>query len=821
MLATAGLDNAVKLWDVKTRTVRKAFAGHTDGVFTVAFFGHGNALVSAGMDKTVRVWSVTGDKPPLVLTGHQSPVEQVAVSPDDKTIATAGWDRTVRLWDAKTGTQTAVLTGHRGAVFAVAYSADGAWLASGGEDGEVRLWDAKSHALVATLGRHGAAVWSVAFTSNCKLLVSGSSDTTAKLWDVAAKREQATLATSETPPVTAVAYSPDGMSVAVATDQAVIDLYDAATGGKRATLSGHAGGVTCLAYTPDGRTLASGGADKTVRLWNPASGTQTAVLDKHTGTVHAVAVSPDGRRLASAGEDGAVHVWDLPTGTHRATGQGGGGPVYALAFARDGVQLASGGADTVIRLWNPDRPAESVTLKGHERSVRALVYADDALLSGGDDAAIKVWRPAAGRSAVTAESTPHAVAGNAGPVRSLAHLAGADGFVSGGGNGEVMQWALSGPPRGRLDGHLNKPVGALAVHPTGGELLTGGSDGRVLRWRKADPTPPAAAVGRRVPDPPPPLPVLTEFYQDLRASRVPTPPLAVFGAKPELAVRPDDRGLHVRVDANPEQTQRIGLDLHARVRGDFEITAAYEILRADRPKDGHGVGLCLIVDLDAATGDVLELMRASRVHEGDVYGCCRKTVEAGKEQYHHQWYPSGSRAGHLRLTRTGGELTYSARDGGADAFKVLQRLKCGTQDVKQVRFAAYMGFAQNSVDVILKDLRIAPPGSGAVAAADPAEPAAEPPVAPTRGRFHLILAGLLTLLLLLAAVFAFLFAGRRKRDARPARSAAGPAEGSPRAVVFTCPGCGKKLRTQATAAGKSVRCPGCGGQVVVPGGDGE
>src|SRR5262249_45653184 len=66
---------------------------------------------------------------------------------------------------------------------------------------------------------------------------------------------------------------------------------------------GHTQAVFAVAYSPDGNTLASGSADGTVRLWNPNTGLIIATLEGHTGSVLSVAYSPNGKVLASASGD--------------------------------------------------------------------------------------------------------------------------------------------------------------------------------------------------------------------------------------------------------------------------------------------------------------------------------------------------------------------------------------------------------------------------------------------------------------------------------------------------------------------------------------
>src|SRR5262245_2222885 len=90
-----------------------------------------------------------------------------------------------------------------------------------------------------------------------------------------------------------------------------IHIWDLATGKEIRRLRGHKGETTALAFSPDGRTLASGGEDWLVRIWELAGGQERVQLKGHTlkaGGYHAagissLAFSPDGRLLASAGAE--------------------------------------------------------------------------------------------------------------------------------------------------------------------------------------------------------------------------------------------------------------------------------------------------------------------------------------------------------------------------------------------------------------------------------------------------------------------------------------------------------------------------------------
>jgi WD40 repeat protein len=284
-LATGGGDDTVRLWDVATgREVRRLWEGARTvqgpgeapvligeqfHVTTLAFSPDGKLLASAGGDETLRLWDPATGKVARRLLGFERWVSTVVFSPDGKTLATADGSKVLRRWNVATGKELRPLQGHRGRVTCVAFSPDGKTLATGGgRDFEIRLWRAATGKELRQLQGHTYYISSLAFSADGKTLASSSEDGTVYLWDVATGKVLAQLRDPRGGRVHSVAFSPDGRTVAAAEDGGPIYLWEVATKKPRLKLTSPQRRITAIAFSPDGRTLASGSSDTSVLLWD-------------------------------------------------------------------------------------------------------------------------------------------------------------------------------------------------------------------------------------------------------------------------------------------------------------------------------------------------------------------------------------------------------------------------------------------------------------------------------------------------------------------------------------------------------------------------
>jgi WD40 repeat protein len=235
---------------------------------------------------------------------------------------------------------------------AVAFSSDGRTAAVGCADHRTRVWDIDS-ARQDLLLDHGAWVRAVAFSPSGKLLATAGDNGDVRLWELPSGKLRAAC-TSQAGPSRCLAFAADGCALAVGVDHVLVELLGPSTGDRQSRLTDpgpvratQPGGqanvfVAAVAFSPDGATVAAGCSDGVIRLWDVASGDLRRTVSGHVGDISRLAFAPDGRTLASQGKDNVLNLWHLATGQRLLSLDTRGHSLHGLAFSQDGRMLVTG-----------------------------------------------------------------------------------------------------------------------------------------------------------------------------------------------------------------------------------------------------------------------------------------------------------------------------------------------------------------------------------------------------------------------------------------------------------------------------------------------
>lgn len=266
--------------------------------------------------------------------------------------------------------------------------------------------------------------------------------------------------------VNAVAFHPVFSSLASASEDATIKIWDWELGELERTLKGHTKSVTDVDFGgPRGGTLlASCSTDLTIKLWDPSDEYKnTRTLPGHDHSISSIRFIPSGaagapmsgNTLVSASRDKTLKIWDVTTGYCLKTLKGHTGWVRAVSPSIDGRWLISAGDDQIPRLWDAGTGEAKITFLGHEHFLECVAFAPS-----------------------TAYVHLASIAGYKKPPPT----ASSGEFLATGGRDKLIKiWDNRGTCHKTLVGHDNW-IRGLLFHPSGRYLLSVSDDRKIRCW---------------------------------------------------------------------------------------------------------------------------------------------------------------------------------------------------------------------------------------------------------------------------------------------------------------------------------------------------
>lgn len=189
----AGISGSALVWNLDAPNTKMVLEGeHRDLVYAARWSPDGRLIATAGYDSLIVLWDTQSGKPLRTLTGHNGAVFDVAFSPDGALLASASGDQTIKVWLVRDGTRLDTLKEPQGEQFSVAFTPDGNNIVAAGADRRIRLWKLKSrekaeiNPMLESRFAHEATINAISILPSGDRLVSTALDRSMKSWSLPA-----------------------------------------------------------------------------------------------------------------------------------------------------------------------------------------------------------------------------------------------------------------------------------------------------------------------------------------------------------------------------------------------------------------------------------------------------------------------------------------------------------------------------------------------------------------------------------------------------------------------------------------------------------
>jgi WD40 repeat protein len=490
-------EKVARAWSVPDGRLLHKFGGDAF-VMAVTVSADGKLVATGEADNVVRIWDAVSGKEirRIQMTAEQPNrdpnqvdgpplVAALNFGPDGKTIAVSYGQRgAAAVWDITTGAE--VNTWSKDQYYPFFYSRDGKRFAAIGDG--VLIVDTATGAEVKAI-QHGTdpnsptSIMGAVLNGDGTRLATSTQEQIIRFWDVDASKELWSVNVQGY--ANDLTISRDGSTLAANCHEEEgikLRLFETATGKEIQKITRPANDVAALAFSPDGKTLASGGIGHTLQLWDIASGKPVEGPPGHPGSMTTIAVAPDGRLLATCSDrDPNIRIWDTATGreVRRLEGQKTG--VDEVTISPDGKLLASAVRGGQVFLWEVATGRLVHKLGDDDAELGPyLRFSDDSktLAIGGDGNSVELW------DCTTGKQTREMPA----PTNGLASMLTFH-------DGRLLAYEKPVPINDEGEAHIclwdvtaNRIVRQFAGHPLGASSVILSNDGRMLASRGVDKT---------------------------------------------------------------------------------------------------------------------------------------------------------------------------------------------------------------------------------------------------------------------------------------------------------------------------------------------
>ncbi len=170
-------------------------------------------------------------------------------------------------------------------------------------------------------------------------------------------------------------------------------------------------------------------------------------------------------------------------------------------------------------------------------------------------------------------------------------------------------------------------------------------------------------------------------------------------------IRPEKDGVHLS-SAPPKLVNNLGVSPRFKLRGDFEITAAFTVLKSSQPADGFGTGAVIQLSTNSPGPASAVFGRLCRKDGGQVISTYAATGAGEERKPVTRMFPYKGSSFRFRISRVGSTLTFYVAEPKSDKFRKLFSTDFDTAEVNLLRLGMQQSHADANVEVVWHDLRI-------------------------------------------------------------------------------------------------------------------
>jgi len=258
-------DKTIKLWDLKTRKVKRIYSGHTHNIKTISSSSCGKYFISGSNDKTIKLWDIETSECIKTFKGHNGDICSITYTLNDQFILSGSSDCNIKLWDIETSECIKTFKEHSGTIFSVICHPIGLTVISGSEDSTIKLWKLKD---LKTIHSFNDKVWkkSLAISPDGKYIASGSFGKI-KIWDLITGKLQQ-INKQFTGWCNTLTFDNNSKKILFGTSKGFIGIIDITTNLLEYDLKGHKENINKVVYSPNNQFILSSGDDEIMKLWN-------------------------------------------------------------------------------------------------------------------------------------------------------------------------------------------------------------------------------------------------------------------------------------------------------------------------------------------------------------------------------------------------------------------------------------------------------------------------------------------------------------------------------------------------------------------------